>query len=330
MERLLVGGSLVEHFGPGGFVVDGGDEGEDRRGVQLQARGLVFQEVVGLLVDPALQRLVHLLRAGLPGEGIRVVLFGKGLEGLLIILEGLVHPQGVGEEARAFPVVLIVGDEQVLHPFAERGDALFAQQVEELLTAVAVRGLREHGERQVHVDGGVERVLAGVAPGRLARSEDLGKGLFVEGLHRLRVAFAGFDPFVVVRLVRLIILVRGAFARCLDRFRVDRLRDGEVRGRVRRRAGDQRRHEDAAHENDRQHGRQVFQDPFHKKSLLGSCSKALVSKSVIAEFPEKSKFRDNRKHRAAREEPSGVCRFVGDVRQALMAAMMMSAICLWP
>ena len=76
VERLLVSGFLVEYLGPGGFVVDGGDEGEDRRGVQLQARGLVFQKVVGLFVDPALERLVHLLRAGLPGKGIRVMLFG--------------------------------------------------------------------------------------------------------------------------------------------------------------------------------------------------------------------------------------------------------------
>ena len=61
----------------------------------------------------------------------------EGVQRLLVVLEGLVQPEGVREEARAFSVVLIVGGEEFLYPFAQRSQVFLTEQVEELLAAVS-------------------------------------------------------------------------------------------------------------------------------------------------------------------------------------------------
>ena len=276
MEGLLLRGTLVELFRPGGLVVDGGDQREDRRRVQFEVRGLVLQKVVGVLVDPGLQRLVHFGGAGLTGEGRRVVLLCQRVQRLLVVSEALVQPQGVGKEARADAVVLVVRGEEFLHPFPQGRQILLPEQVEELLPAVPVRGLRQHGEGQVDVDGGVQRVLARVLSGRLAGAEDLREGLLVEGFHRLLVAFAGLDPFLVPVLVCLELLVRRVLAGGLDGLRVDGLREGQVAGGVGGSAG---RHDRAEHREGHEGGEHRRQ-PFHDSGSHNTFS--LIQKLRLA------------------------------------------------
>ena len=63
----------------------------------MKAVRAVLQQVPGLLVGPVLEELIIFLGAGLAPEALGEVVFGKKVEGFLLIVDGIIEPHGVGQ-----------------------------------------------------------------------------------------------------------------------------------------------------------------------------------------------------------------------------------------
>ncbi len=88
---------LGEYVVPGGLEVDGAHKGQQRLGGHLKAVRAVLQQVPGLLVGPVLEELIISLGAGLAPEALGEVVPRQNVKGLLLIVDGVVEPHGVGK-----------------------------------------------------------------------------------------------------------------------------------------------------------------------------------------------------------------------------------------
>ena len=125
----------------------------------MDVPGLPLQQAAGLVVEPPLEGLVHLRRTHLPLEGGGVVILRQQGHGLLHVPDILPQPQGTGGDHRARAVVHIEG---IPHPVGQVPavlDGLAAQQVQDLLPAVPIGELRQHGQGQVDVHRRAGHVL---------------------------------------------------------------------------------------------------------------------------------------------------------------------------
>ena len=179
-------GELAVPLGP---EIDGGRKREDRFLIHRQAGGLLLQKPAGLLVDPVLKRLVKSGGAHFTPEGRGVIILCQCVHGFLLEADFVAEPQGVGQNTGHRAVVTVVGvpDSGGLGP--EGVYIAAAQHGEDLLPALAVRHLRQHGEGHVEVDGGADLVLSAVA------GEKLGNGGAEVAVQHVRIA---------LRLIRLL------------------------------------------------------------------------------------------------------------------------------
>ena len=88
---------LGEHIVPGGLEVYGAHQGQQRLGGHLKAVRAVLQQVSGLLVGPVLEELIISLGAGLAPEALGEVVPRQNVKGLLLIVDGVIEPYGVGK-----------------------------------------------------------------------------------------------------------------------------------------------------------------------------------------------------------------------------------------
>ena len=172
-ERVLLRPAALKGVLPAGLVVDGVIQPQQVVPIGADVPRLLGQQTAGVLVQPAGDGLVRLLRAHGHAVGGREVPVRQRVHGLLVHIGVLPQECAVGQAAHRLVVVGVDADPQILDLLAQRLRVTGIQQLHDLLLRVAVSDLCQHGQGGVQADGRVHPVLA-VGEDRACRS--VGKG----------------------------------------------------------------------------------------------------------------------------------------------------------
>ena len=216
VEQALFRSALVELTVPLGTVVDGRGQSHNGLGVHGQAISLCFQQSSGLLADPVPQSLIKFLAAHLATEGGRIVILCQTVHGGLVEIHGLIQPQGVCQNACHSAVIAVIGVPNAGRLGAQSLNILTAQQREDLLSALSVRHLCQHGKGHVDVYGRVDLVrTVGIAEKLPDRA---GKESFQTVCIALRLTALGFSvrlPGVIDHIKAIAVKLAGLFIEIL-------------------------------------------------------------------------------------------------------------------
>ena len=141
-------------------VIQGGSQGQHTPGVHLQILGLLLEQAAGLAVDPGAEGFVDFLAAQVALEHGSVILVRQKVHRFIIIIVSLFQPQGVCQDGGGQTVVVIVGLPYLFRLGPEVLDGVCAQKIQDLLAAVAVGGLSQHGQSHVDIHRGADCVAA--------------------------------------------------------------------------------------------------------------------------------------------------------------------------
>ena len=280
MERVLRRGRRVKFVRPARAVVDRRGQRQHGLRIKAQPRRLLGQQVSGVLVDPAAQRLVVFFGAHFAGIGRREIVGREAIHRRLIIFRSIPQPERVGQQARHAPIVPAVFEPEGFGPRAERLDVVLAERVQDLRPALAVGTLGQHRKRHIDVQRRADAVFS-AAPReqhRHHRQKPLRKAIH-RGVHVLRSGLIVRVPRLIGRGPRLIVPFTGLLVvvihllRELCHLRDDRrgqlcrqkgarflVREGHIAARRLRRA--------AYHGHCRRHGQSKCKNLFHVPCLL--------------------------------------------------------------
>ena len=159
-ERVLLRLTALKGVLPAGLVVDGVIQPQQVVPIGADVPRLLGQQSAGVLVQPAGDGLVRLLRAHGHAVGGREVPIRQRVHGLLLHVGVLPQERAVGQTAHRPPVVQIHAHPQVAHRLPQGLAVGRAQQCHHLPLRLSVGHLRQHAERRIQTDGRIHPVLA--------------------------------------------------------------------------------------------------------------------------------------------------------------------------
>ena len=205
VEGLLRVVALVKLVAPLRAVVDRRHQRQHGLGPQLHAARLLGQQPASVVVEPALQLLVIVLRAHFPGKGRGEKLLAQLFKRVLVVFVPVLQPDGVCEQARDQPVVPAVLLPEQRGARLQLIQRIFAQRVQDLPLRLPVCHRRQHGERHVDVQRRAHAVFISRAlqQHRDAAGEPVCHVGWIH--HGLQLLLPGFQPGIIRFVVGVIV-----------------------------------------------------------------------------------------------------------------------------
>ena len=158
MELPLFRSVLGKLRAPLGSVIDGGGQCHDNLGIHGKTGCLFFQKSAGLCIDPAAQCFVICFAAHFTTERRCPIILSQVFHGGLGILHAVIKPYGVCKNAGHGTIVTVMGIPDRIGLCPQVFNTVDPQQVQNLLTALAIRNFRQHGKGHIDVDGRINLI----------------------------------------------------------------------------------------------------------------------------------------------------------------------------
>ena len=181
VEGILARLALGKFLRPFCAVVDRRRQRHHRLGRKLQPARLLLKESSGLLVEPALQRLVIAVASHLAGKRRSIIALRQRIERFLYVIHAVVQPHRACQHARHRAICAVICVPKRLGLRAHVLKTILPEKAYYLRPGIAVRTLGQHGKRHVDIQRRIDEVAAVSAfQHRAGRSPD-------EALHILPV-----------------------------------------------------------------------------------------------------------------------------------------------